>query len=98
MPKRRQPQRRRSSLIMTPLRRVILEEVTRLRTHPTADEIYQVVRRRMPRASLSSVYRNLNLMCDEGLIQRADIAQVHARFDGVTQPHYHVRCVRCGRM
>ena len=44
---------------MTRQRAVILEELRKLTTHPTADELYQIVRARMPRISLGTVYRNL---------------------------------------
>jgi Fur family ferric uptake transcriptional regulator len=83
---------------MTPLRRVILEELAQLATHPTADQVYEIVRRRMPHASLGSVYRNLNVLCDSGMIRRANVADPQARFDPKTDDHYHVRCIRCGRM
>ena len=45
---------------MTKQRRIILEELRKVRSHPTADEIYAMVRRRLPRISLGTVYRNLD--------------------------------------
>lgn len=81
---------------MTRQRKIILEELRNLHTHPTADEVYDTVRKRMPRISLGTVYRNLEILSQWGLAQRLDLAGNRRRFDGTTGDHYHVRCVHCG--
>ncbi|MGE5577510.1 MAG: Fur family transcriptional regulator, partial [Syntrophothermus sp.] len=53
---------------MTRQRQIILEELKNVTTHPTADEVYEMVRRRLPRISLGTVYRNLELLAEEGII------------------------------
>jgi Fur family ferric uptake transcriptional regulator len=83
---------------MTNQRRVILEELKQLHSHPTADELYQIVRRRLPKVSIATVYRNLEILCSEGVAQKMDIPGTQRRFDGETNNHYHVRCVACGRV
>jgi len=83
---------------MTPQRRVILEELQRLRTHPTADEMYMIVRRRLPNVSLATVYRNLEVLADNGLIQRLELCPHQRRYDARLEKHYHIRCVSCGRV
>ena len=83
---------------MTHQREVILEELRKLKTHPTADELYDIVKRRLPRISLATVYRNLELLADLGLIQRLEVAGRAKRYDGNPRNHYHVRCLRCGRV
>ena len=82
----------------TKQRQVIHEELTRLRTHPTASELYETVRRRLPRVSMGTVYRNLELLVDRGLARRIETAGAQARFDGDVSQHYHVRCEVCGRI
>ena len=82
----------------TPQRRAILEELRRVASHPTAVELYELVRRRMPKISLGTVYRNLDLLAEMGAIQKLDLAGTEARFDGDPNAHCHVRCVRCGRV
>ncbi|MCL4517544.1 MAG: transcriptional repressor [Firmicutes bacterium] len=79
-------------------REVILEELRKVKTHPTADEVYEMVRQKLPRISLGTVYRNLELMAEEGLIQKLELAGTQKRFDGNPANHYHVRCMRCGRV
>lgn len=83
---------------MTPQRRIILEEMKKVRTHPCADEIYEVVRKRLPRISLGTIYRNLEIMSNIGKIQKLEYGGTMKRFDGVTENHYHIRCTRCGRI
>jgi len=81
---------------MTRQRRVILEELRKVDTHPTADKVYAIVRRRLPRVSLATVYRNLESMSEEGLVQRIETGSGPRRYDGNVEHHHHVRCEKCG--
>jgi len=83
---------------MTPQRKVILEELTKLNSHPGADEIYEAVRKRIPRVSLGTVYRNLEILSELGEIQKLELAGSMNRFDWDTNKHYHIRCMECGRV
>jgi len=82
----------------TPQRRIVLEELKGVTSHPTAVELYEIVRRRLPKISLGTVYRNLELLSRMGTIQKLEIGGSQARFDGNPDRHCHVRCVRCGRV
>ncbi len=82
----------------TSQRKVILEELCKVTSHPTATEVYTMVRKRLPRVSLGTVYRNLELLNDFGTIQKLDFGEPHKRFDGNPEPHYHINCVDCGRV
>ncbi len=83
---------------ITNQREIILEELRRLRTHPTADELYEVVKRRLPRISIATVYRNLERMSEAGIIHKLENGGRQKRFDGDNRPHSHVFCIRCGRI
>lgn len=83
---------------MTRQRQVILEELRKVTSHPTADEVYEMVRRRIPHVSLGTVYRNLELLSATGEIQTLELAGTQKRFDGNPANHYHARCLRCGRV
>jgi Fur family ferric uptake transcriptional regulator len=61
----------------------------------TADEIYQLVRARLPRISLGTVYRNLKILSQLGIIQKLEVAGGQKRFDAKTRDHYHMRCLDC---
>ncbi|HMM37648.1 MAG TPA: transcriptional repressor [Desulfovibrio sp.] len=79
-------------------RKVILSELCKVTSHPTADEVYDMVRRVMPRISLGTVYRNLELLCSQGLAQKIGPAGAQKRFDGNAMPHPHLRCSVCSRV
>ena len=85
-------------LRMTSQRRIILEELRKVATHPTADQLYLSVRERLPRISLATVYRNLELLVREGLIQRVEFGGSQMRFDGNPDAHHHLRCLSCGEV
>ena len=82
---------------MTVQRQLILDHLRAGGTwHPTADEVHQRVRRRMPHISLATVYRNLETMSAQGLVRKLQWAGTQKRFDWDTAPHDHVRCLGCG--
>lgn len=83
---------------MTRQRAEILAELRKAKNHPTAEEIHARVRRCLPRISLGTVYRNLELLAQSGEILRLDGGSGGRRFDGDISPHLHVRCRRCGRI
>ncbi|MFP3911536.1 MAG: transcriptional repressor [Desulfobacteraceae bacterium] len=83
---------------LTEQRKVILDVVRHNNTHPTVDEVYEQVRERLPRISLATVYRNLEVLAGMGIIQQLDPGRSQMRFDGNTRPHYHLTCMRCGRI
>ena len=86
------------NLRMTRQRRVILEELRKVNTHQSADEVYESVRKRLPRISLGTVYRNLEILSESGDIQKLEPGCSLKRFDGNPSEHCHIRCVRCGRI
>ena len=83
---------------LTNQRKVILEELRAVTSHPTADEVYGMVRKRMPRISLGTVYRNLEVLSALGLVRKLENAAGQKRFDGDVSPHHHVRCEICGKV
>src|SRR4030042_1491506 len=85
-------------LRQTDARRIILEEIKDLTSHPTADEVYEIVRKRIPKVSLGTIYRNLEVLSENGQIQKMEVGGTQKRFDGNTRNHYHLRCVACGRV
>ncbi len=78
-------------------RRVILDVVRTTDTHPTAAFVFDRVRRRLPRVSLGTVYRNLRRLAAEGVLQER-IEVTGLRFDPNVEPHDHFTCVACGRI
>jgi len=89
---------KKRTLRMTQQRKVILEELKKINSHPGADEIYERVRKRLPQISLGTVYRNLEILSELGEIQNLELGGTPKRFDSNPEKHYHVRCIRCGRV
>jgi Fur family ferric uptake transcriptional regulator len=87
-----------SMIRLTTQRQILLEELSKVTSHPTACELYEMVRKRLPRIGLGTVYRNLELMADSGMILKLEQGGSQKRFDATTAPHYHVRCSICGKM
>ncbi len=79
---------------MTRQRRRILEELRAVTTHPTADELYEMVRKSLRRVSLGTVYRNLEALSRGGVIRK--LPGTPMRFDCNVDDHYHIRCIHCG--
>jgi len=76
----------------------ILKVVKSTDTHPTADWVYEQVRRDIPNISLGTVYRNLKLLTRDGEILGLGGGDTAGRFDGNIRDHYHFRCERCNRV
>lgn len=64
--------------------------------HPDAASVYARVRKRIPTISLDTVYRNLRLLADHGLVSIVGMSQESVRFDGNMSAHHHFTCIRCG--
>ena len=83
---------------LTTQRQIILEELGKVTSHPTANEVYDMVRKRLPRIGLGTVYRNLELMAETGIILKLEVGGTQKRFDATIDPHYHIRCISCGKI
>jgi len=85
-------------LRMTKQRKAMLEEIKKSKSHPTADKIYDLVKKKIPGISLGTVYRNLEILSKEGLVRKLELAHTQRRYDGNIKNHYHVLCTECGRV
>jgi len=81
---------------VTRQRQLILQDLHGREDHPKAESIYESVRKRMPRISLATVYRNLGRLVDEGLVLELPGQGEGRRYDAATLPHHHFFCLRCG--
>ena len=79
-------------------RDAILSCLRSTESHPSADWVYERVKQDIPDISLATVYRNLSLFKEQGLIQSLGTVQGVERFDGNTAPHVHYICTGCGRV
>ena len=75
----------------------MLDAVMQTKTHPTAEWVYEAVRRAMPRVSLGTVYRNLQVLVEEGKV-KSFLRDGLIRYDADLDPHDHFVCERCGML
>ena len=85
-------------LRMTHQRELILEELGNCHNHPTADALYERIKKKLPRISLATVYRNLEILSEAGMIRKLEISGRQKRFDKEIEQHDHVFCVQCRRV
>jgi Fur family ferric uptake transcriptional regulator len=83
---------------MTNQREIILRELRKSKRHLSADELYDIVKKDMPRISLATVYRNLEILSEAGLIGKLEISGRQKRFDYDVEDHDHIYCVVCHRV
>ena len=76
-------------------RKRILDVLKGTGSHPTASWIYGKLKGELPELSMGTVYRNLNILKEQGLIRKIDFGSTFDRFDSNTAPHYHFICERC---
>lgn len=74
----------------------ILELLQSTTIHPTADWIYEQLKKEFPYLSLGTVYRNLSLLYEQGVIKKIQSGSTFDRFEAKVQPHYHLVCEKCG--
>jgi Fur family transcriptional regulator, peroxide stress response regulator len=77
-------------------RQRILELLKSTGSHPTANWVYDQLRKEYPSLSMGNVYRNLNILVEQGLVKSLDFGSTFDRFDANATPHYHLICENCG--
>ena len=89
---------RRQGLPLTVQRRVILEALAGRDDHPTADEVLEQVRKRLPEVSRTTVYRVLDTLVRLRLAVKICSPGAGVRFDAKTDRHHHLVCVQCEKV
>ena len=90
--------RRPGFIRKTKQREVILSVLRGTDTHPSADWVYQEVRKVLPNISLGTIYRNLRILVESGEALELDLGSTSSRFDGNPKNHYHFVCEQCGNV
>lgn len=86
---------RSRQISVTPQRLALLSILESRRDHPTAEQIYQEVRRQMPAISFNTVYKTLEVFCQKGLVIKVNPMHEVARYDIDTRYHAHLICRQC---
>ncbi len=82
----------------TKQREAVLNFLKNTRAHPTADQIYEEIRKEIPNISKGTVYRNLQVLRENGDISELNLHGALSRYEEKQDKHYHFRCDQCGRV
>jgi len=77
-------------------RKIILDTVIKLKTHPSIEEVYAEIQKDYPTISKTTVYRNLRQLAKNGATREVSLPDGLERYDGYTDQHYHFKCKYCG--
>lgn len=87
---------KKSGVRITPQRHAVLEFLLTSKTHPTADQIYKALEGKFPNMSVATVYNNLRILKEIGLVRELTYGDDSSRFDSNMKEHYHIICELCG--
>lgn len=88
---------------MTNRRNTIQKDLVRnavyeMKRHVTANEVYEFIKEAYPTIGKGTVYRNLDILIEEGALRKIEVPDGPNRFDFALNNHYHVRCIKCGNV
>ena len=83
---------------LTRQRAAVYDYLSSVEHHPTAEEVFLNVKRKVPKISLATVYKNLEALVACKAVSKLSYGDGSARYDIRTDHHYHTRCLSCGRM
>jgi Fur family peroxide stress response transcriptional regulator len=89
---------RRARLPLTHQRQVIYDTLIAMPGHPSPEEVYTKVRKRIPSISLATVYKNLNRFLKAGLLQEMSVHHGSLRVEVNDHPHHHLVCSACKKI
>lgn len=72
--------------------------VCEMKRHVTANEVYEFIKKDHPTIGKGTVYRNLDILVEEGVLRKVEVPNGPNRFDFTLKNHYHVICVKCGEV
>ncbi len=80
---------------LTPQRIAIVDYLMKKVNHPTAEQIYEIIKKKYPTMSIATVYNTLDMLKEIGLLVEMNIKRGKACYDFVTGPHHHFFCHEC---
>lgn len=79
----------------TKQKQLLLNQLKKMHSHPTADEVFCALNKQQTDISLATVYRHLNTFTHNGTIKRIQKSGLADRFDGRVDEHHHFICEQC---
>ncbi len=85
----------RAGLAVTHQRQVLFEVLKNMHGHPSPEEVYARVKRRIPSISLATVYKNIHLFLESGIFREVSLHHGSLRVETNSKPHHHLVCTSC---
>ncbi|MFA7746107.1 peroxide-responsive transcriptional repressor PerR [Salinicoccus roseus] len=89
---------KKTGVRITPQRKAVLRYMIETGEHPTADDIFKALSNEYPNMSVATIYNNLKLFKETGLVKELTYGDASSRFDFITDTHYHIICSECGKI
>ncbi|MNW25163.1 Peroxide operon regulator [compost metagenome] len=89
---------KKTGVRITPQRHAILDYLMESMAHPTADEIYRALEPKFPNMSVATVYNNLKVFIEAGMVHELTYGDNSSRYDANVSDHYHIVCESCGKI
>ncbi len=89
---------KKKGVVLTTPRLIILEFLVSNRIHPTAEEIFNALKKKYPSISQASIYNTIKLFVKLGIVSELFVEKERARYDINTTPHAHFKCLKCGKV
>jgi Fur family transcriptional regulator, peroxide stress response regulator len=89
---------KQSGVRITPQRHAVLDYLMNAIVHPTADDIYKALEGKFPNMSVATVYNNLRVLRENGLVRELTYGDASSRFECNLSDHYHIICESCGKI
>jgi len=83
---------------LTPQRHELINILSKGNKHWTVEELYQLLNESMPSVSITTVYNNINLFCELGLVKEIQFGEALSKYEWKKEDHYHIVCSECGEM
>jgi Fur family ferric uptake transcriptional regulator len=84
---------------VTTQRALLLDIIRKTDKHLDADELYRIAKEKEPRISLATIYRNLKLFKELGLIAESSLGDTHSHYESKSKAdHHHLVCLGCGKI
>lgn len=83
---------------LTKQRGAVLQVVNEYEGHPTANEVYEMARKKLPTISFATVYNSLRYLKDAGLLGEIQFGNGASRYDSILERHDHAICNQCGKL
>ncbi|MDK8639157.1 Fur family transcriptional regulator [Niallia taxi] len=83
---------------LTPQRHELINILSKGNKHWTVEELYQLLNESMPSVSITTVYNNINLFCELGLVKEIQFGEALSKYEWKKEDHYHIVCSKCGEM